>query len=75
MKWYITNKQRHQSSYCGSISISKLTATDNICYTTVDASAITVNNTTVTDKFDELEKKIKALEARIKLLESGQTLP
>jgi len=74
VKWCITNKQRHRRSHFGTISISKLAATD-MCCTTIDASAITVSNTTVTNKFDELEKKIKALEARIKILESGQTLP
>lgn len=74
MKWYVTNKKRHQGSYYGSITVSKLSVAD-MCYATVDASVVTVNNTTVTNKFDELEKKIKALEARIKLLESGQTLP
>ena len=78
MKWVVTNKRRNCKP-AGVYTIEKISSIDCGCYT-IDASSVSITSTvgvssSVTDRFDELEKKIKALEAKIKILESGRSLP
>ncbi len=77
MNWYVTNKRRgckKPGVYCKESIISSCSSTFAI--TTISAGSISCDSgVSVTDKLDELEKKIKDLEARVKSLESGQTLP